>query len=518
MPFVILQFLSNSSSVFSLRRETEEKSALLEATLQNLRQGISVVDRDGRLRMWNQRFLDLLDLKGCRIERGQSLEAILRAADPPLTELQGEQLEYQRADGTVIEILQSALPEGGRVLTYTDISDLKRREEALEAARRTAEQASAAKTRFLAAVGHDLRQPIHALGLFFATLADRVRNSGTELLIKQIEDSITAIDSMLNALLNISKLDAGVVRPSRGSVVMTELFKRLETEYQALARETGNRLRIRPCRARVYSDAALLECMLRNLISNALHYTRNGRVLVAARHRRGKLRIEVHDTGLGIPEDRLEDIFLEFHQLPDAQRNRRPGLGLGLAIVRRIATLLGHEIEVRSQLGRGSCFTVTVPLAQELPASGLSSTATVPVLELQGHRVLILDDDRTVLEATSGLLERWGCTVITAVSLEEAQAKVEASVSPPELLIVDYCLRGQLSGLEAVALLHRAMNRYVPALVITGDTAPDCLWKAAASGYPLLHKPVQPAKLRSIVRYLIGVRELKEMGRAREGQ
>ena len=515
----------------TLRRETEEKSALLETTLQHIQQGISLIDRENRLRMWNRNFLDLLGLGDHQIQNGQRLDTILNAADPPLTQLQSGQMEYRRSDGAVIEIRQSAMPDGSRVLTYTDISELKRRENALDLALQEAERANAAKTRFLATASHDLRQPIHALGLFFANLADRVRNAETESLIEQIEDSIEAIDSMLNALLDISKLDAGVIRPHVGPVAVADLFKRLATEYQShginpfgvllerrlfkrpetphqpTARETGNALRIRSSRAIVQSDPAMLERILRNLISNALRYTRNGRVLVGARRRGDKLRIEVHDTGIGIPADQLDDIFLEFHQLGNPERNRHQGLGLGLAIVKRLAALLGHQITVRSRLGRGSCFAVTLPIARESTHCALPSPATIPGRELQGRRILVLDDDSAVLEAMDGLLGRWGCVVIKAASLEEAQEKLKANAPPPELLIVDYRLRGELSGLEAVALLQKNLRRYVPTLVITGDTAPDHLREAEASGYPLLHKPVQPAKLRSVVRHLIRVNE-----------
>jgi signal transduction histidine kinase len=489
----------------ALRGETEEKSALLETTLQNMQQGISLVDQDGRLRMWNQHFLDLLGLGHRQPDDHQPLDTVLQAADPPLSGASKKQIEYRRANGIVIEILQNAMPDGGRVLTYTDISDRKRREEALEAARQVAEQANTAKTRFLATASHDLRQPIHALGLFFAVLAERVRNAETGPLIKQIEDSIGAIDNMLNALLDVSKLDAGVVQPKVGTVAVAGLFQRLETEYQSLAQETGNRLRVRPCQALVQSDAAMLERMLRNLISNALRYTSKGRVLVVARHRGAKLRIEVYDTGSGIPANKLDDIFQEFYQLGNPERDRRQGLGLGLAIVRRVAALLGHDITVRSRLGHGSCFAISLPLARKSPQQAPLPAPTPPGLELKDRRVLVLDDDSAILAAMEGLLKCWGCQVSTATSLEEARVKIVASATAPELLIVDYRLRGQASGLNAAAALQAVLDHRVPVLVITADTAPDRLREAQASGYPLLHKPVQPAKLRSIMRHLIGL-------------
>ena len=226
-------------------------------------------------------------------------------------------------------------------------------------------------------------------------------------------------------------------------------------------------------------------------------------MLVAARRRSARLRLEVHDTGPGIPADRLDDIFLEFYQLGNPERNRYQGLGLGLAIVKRVAALLGYDLTVRSRLGHGSCFAITVPLTRELPSPLPFPAMTVPGLELRNHRVLVLDDDHAILAAMDGLLQRWGCKVSTAASLAEAQEKIAANALPPELLIVDYRLRDQVSGLDAAAALQATLGCRVPVLVITGDTAPDRLREAQASGYPLLHKPVQPAKLRSIMRHLI---------------
>lgn len=520
----------------ALQREKDEKSALLETTLQHIQQGISLIDPRNRLRMWNQHFLDLLGLHGHTLERGQPLDTILHAVDPPLALLEKGKIEFKRADGIIVEILQTPIPNGDRVLTCTDISELKQRENALDAARREAEQANAAKTRFLATASHDLRQPIHALGLFFANLVDRVRDAETQPLIKQIEDSILSIDGMLSALLDISKLDAGVIRPNVGPVAVAELFKRLETEYQshginlfgtlrerrrfqrqdadrhAFNRESGSTLRMRPIWTVVQSDPTMLERILRNLISNALRYTRNGRVLVGVRRRGDKLRIEVYDTGPGIPEDQLDNIFLEFHRLGDSGRDRHQGLGLGLAIVNRLVTLLGHEIEVRSRLGHGSRFSITVPLYHDATRHLRVSPSVAPATILHGHRVLVLDDDKAVLAAMDGLLERWGCTVIKAGSLDEARRQIAGHLPPPELLIVDYRLEGEFSGLEAVSILQKDLRRYVPALVITGDTAPDRLREAEASGYPLLHKPVQPAKLRSALHHLLQPREYDSLG------
>ena len=227
----------------ALRREAEEKTGLLEATLNNMRQGISLADAEGHLRMWNPQFIDLVGIAAAGVGEGHSMQAVLSQSRPPLNLGGAQRLEFHRDDGGVIEVARNAMPDGGCVVTYTDITDLKRREAALEAARRSAEQANAAKTRFLAAASHDLRQPIHALGLLLATLADRVRDEQTAPLLEQIDDAVQAVDSMLSSLLDISKLDAGVVQPKIGAVDVAALLQRLNNEQQPIAELTGNSYR-----------------------------------------------------------------------------------------------------------------------------------------------------------------------------------------------------------------------------------------------------------------------------------
>jgi signal transduction histidine kinase len=372
-----------------------------------------------------------------------------------------------------------------------------------------AEQANAAKTRFLAAASHDLRQPIHALGLFFAELSDRVYSPETALVIGQVEDSIAAINSMLNALLDVSKLDAGIVKPTVEPVALSDLFARLQTEFQPIALENQNELHVRPTAAIVDTDPAMLERMLRNLIGNALRYTGNGRIVVAARPRGQEIEIQVLDTGSGIPDDQLEEIFVEFHQLQNPARDRRQGLGLGLAIVKRLARLLRHEIKVTSRLGQGSCFSITLPLAHEAADSvsgPLTEKASLLNDSLAGHQVLVLDDDIAVLEGMRGLLTRWGCQVITAGSPTEAENKLVGATQKLDLLVVDYRLPDHVSGIEVAGTLQNRLGYPVAVLIITGDTGPERLQEADASGYPLLHKPVQPAKLRSTLQYLLSKR------------
>ncbi len=367
-------------------------------------------------------------------------------------------------------------------------------------AREAAEHANAAKTRFLAAASHDLRQPLHALGLFFESLAADVRTPATEPLIERVNESIRALGTMLNALLDISKLDAGVVRPNVGAVSLAALMRRLEEEFRPLALSTGNRLSMRVRDLHVRSDELMLERLLRNLLSNALRYTRAGRVCVGVRTRGDAVRVEVYDTGIGIAPGQFEAIFTEFHQLNNPGRDRHQGLGLGLAIVRRIADLLGHRVEVASRPGRGARFSIVLPRAAAPRTPGPASAGAAETGDdLRGVRVLVLDDDHAILDAMQRLLSRWGLDVVLARSVDDA-LRSAAQAPAPQILLVDYRLAGKVTGIEAVSRLREALAAPVPAVLLTGDTAPDRLRQAEQSAIPLLHKPVQPARLRAVMR------------------
>jgi two-component system, sensor histidine kinase len=379
------------------------------------------------------------------------------------------------------------------------ISELREQKEAAEQARESAEIANRAKSQFLAAASHDLRQPLHAMGLFVAALTERVRYPEVRAIVNNINASVEALESLFNALLDISKLDAGVLSPSRTSFPLQPLLDRLLTDYGAQAREKGLRFRVVKCKAMVYSDPTLLERILRNLVANAIRYTERGGIVVGCRRGRARLVIQVSDTGFGIPKDQQEKIFDEFYQLDNPERDRKKGLGLGLAIVKRLAQLLGYTVELTSVVGRGSSFSIKVPRSRVAPAQpdSLSAGARTHGEAVTGKQILVIDDERAVREGMAVLLTQWGYQVLTAGSVDDVLQT--ANSSRPDLIIADYRLREEMTGTQAIRRLQAEFKADIPAVLVTGDTAPDRVSESSASGFPLLHKPVPPAQLREVL-------------------
>jgi signal transduction histidine kinase/CheY-like chemotaxis protein len=365
------------------------------------------------------------------------------------------------------------------------------------------ELANLAKSRFLAAASHDLRQPLHALNLFLDQRRSETSQVERSRLDAQIDTAVAAMNELFNSLLDISKLDAGVLAPSISEFPIYHLLKRIETTFVATARESGLRLRVVSSRAWVRSDFILLERILLNLVSNAVRYTERGGVVIGCRHRNGRLRIDVCDSGIGIPEDQRRNIFGEFYQLDSGEKDRRGGLGLGLAIVDRLCGLLDHPFELTSSAGRGSCFSVLVPSAPAVTAQAPLDAPRALVDSEQGKLVMVIDDNELVRDGTRGLLKSWGCLVVTAESEDAAMAKLADHVRRPDLIISDYHLAQGKAGFELIDRLRRACGAQIPAFLISGDTAPERLREASASGYYLLHKPVLPITLRSVVSQLL---------------
>jgi signal transduction histidine kinase/CheY-like chemotaxis protein len=366
------------------------------------------------------------------------------------------------------------------------------------------ESANLAKSRFLAAASHDLRQPLHALGLSIAQLRSPLGEGERARLIERIAAAVDEMNDLFNGLLDVSKLDAGMLSPDLAEFPIADLLAKIERTFRQTAREKGLSLQVFPVRAFVRSDRILLERILLNLVSNAVRYTARGGVLVGCRRRGERLRIEVWDTGPGIAEGQQRYIFDEFYQVPDPDRDRRGGLGLGLAIVDRFRRLLDHPIAVRSRLGKGSCFSIEVPLcaapARLDPPRGPDDLASASV---GAGIVLVVDDDPMVLEAMRGLLTSWGYRTITGGS-HEAVAALVADGPEPDLIIADFHLSGGRTGIETIDFVRAAFGAKIPAFLVSGDTSPERLQQARAQGHTLLHKPVSPMTLRSLVASLRG--------------
>lgn len=370
--------------------------------------------------------------------------------------------------------------------------------EDLRRQRDLAEQANLAKGQFLAAASHDLRQPMHALGMFVAALGRGRLDTDERRLVGQIEETVEAMDGLFESLLDVSQLDAGMTQPAPRAFPIQPLLARICREQGPEMRDRPIRLRAVACGATVDTDPVLLERMLRNLVSNAVRYTRAGRVLVGCRRRGDRLSIEVWDTGPGIAPEQQARVFEEFVQLGNPERDRTKGLGLGLAITRRLADLLDCPVTVRSRPGQGSMFSVAVPRAPARVGGAIVEPTSGPP---QVGLVFVVDDEVLVQESTACLLEAWGYQTVTGGSADELLAR--AGARRPDLVICDWRLRGEETALTAIARIRRTCGVEAPALIITGDIAAAQLRAIQATGFTLLHKPVAPGKLRAAVGNLV---------------
>ena len=385
---------------------------------------------------------------------------------------------------------------------FIEVQQLRFRNEALAGEvtmqRDVAEQAYRTKARFLAAASHDLRQPMQALSIFHELLHNEPHSSRGAELLASARQSAEAMNMLLGALLDISKLDANVIKTDCRRFPVQALLDEMAREFAPLAGHKGLRLRVMPCLAVIRSDPTLLGQVLRNLLSNAIRYTPSGRVLVGCRRRRGQLHIEVLDTGIGIAEDQHSAIFAEFYQVDNKARDRRQGIGLGLAIVERVARLLGHPLALRSVPECGSCFTVSVPLATPggKPAAAPVEAESAPAAEnLRGRRVLLIDDEEAIRTGMGALLQGWGCEVITAGSVTDALASTRHAAI--DAVISDMGLPGAGNGIDAIAALRERHGANLPALLVTGDTSQIALQAAKDANLVMLHKPIKPARLRA---------------------
>ena len=364
-----------------------------------------------------------------------------------------------------------------------------------------AELANISKSKFLAAASHDLRQPLHALSLFTSVLDELVQNPNVRKVVDQINASVHALQNLFNALLDISRLEAGVMKVEKVDFFLQPLFDKLANDYDPQAHAKSLRISWPSITFATHSDPSLLEQILRNYVSNAIRYTEKGQVRISCDAEDGLLVISVTDTGIGIPLQDQKAIFQEFHQLNNPERNRDKGLGLGLAIVQRTANLLEHAICVESQPGKGSTFSITVERAQIQEPRGESASAARSSTPLTASTLMVvIDDELSVREGTSSLLQLWGCEVISGADDNEVITKLRQSNRSPDGIIADYRLRENHTGIEAIRAIHAVCGKEIPALIVTGDTASKQLREVNSSGFQVLHKPVASLKLRTFLR------------------
>lgn len=445
----------------------------------------------------------MIDEALARLEREN---AKLRKINEVLMRRVERSMDMQGSDYALFEtaILLEAKVRDRTAALEQALNALQRSNRALEEAKAEAERANRSKTRFLAAVSHDLLQPLNAARLFLSALAETEQDPRARRLIDNTEVAFESVERLLASLLDISKLDAGVMTAEPRDVPLGAIFRTLAAEFAPAAARKGLELRVVPTTAVVHTDPDLLLRVLRNLLSNAVRYTPAGRILLGARRHGPGFRIEVGDTGVGIPPERQEEIFEEFRRLGSDANARDRGFGLGLAIVKRIVRLLGHEIDVRSQVGHGARFVLSLPAGHghagpEAGRAALAGTAG----RLDGAVVVVIENERAIQEGMRALLENWGCLVVSSPSAARALKALRTTRRVPDLVIADYHLdRGEL-GTAAVAKLRAAFGPAVPGLVVTADRMPGVQQAAAAAGLPILHKPVRPHQLRAVMSYLL---------------
>jgi Na+/proline symporter/CheY-like chemotaxis protein/PAS domain-containing protein len=522
-----LKLLDDASAALHYNRE------ILQTALDHVRQGIAVFDKNTHLVCWNRQFGDVLDLPHELVRIGIGLDEILsfnaeRGAFGPgdVETLVAERiagyvggepfLERFPDRGLVIEVRTNRMPGGGIVMTFTDITPSVEAAEALERrvhertyelkllndelvrAKAAADEANVSKTRFLAAASHDILQPLNAARLYVTSLVERQSGGEVARLTGHVDASLEAVEEIIGALLDISRLDTGSLKPDIASFRIDELLRQLEVEFTPLAREKGLRLVFVPSSLTVRSDRRLLRRLLQNLVSNAVKYTKAGRVLVGCRRRGRQLRVDVYDTGIGIPKSKQRIVFTEFHRLEQGAKVAR-GLGLGLSIVERIGRVLDHKVRLDSAVERGSHFSVEVPLA---PAAARprnrSEPKTVDMRRLTGMAVLCIDNDPKILDGMKTLLGGWGCRVITATDLAAAAHALRDETSAPAGLLVDYHL-DQGDGIAVIADLRRRYGAGMPAILVTADRTAAVREAANAQDIQVLNKPIKPAALRALL-------------------
>jgi Na+/proline symporter/signal transduction histidine kinase/CheY-like chemotaxis protein len=535
----VVSIVDEASQAMTFSRE------LLQSAIENISLGVSVVNHQQQLVVWNHRYLELFTYPKGFVRVGRPVEDLMRynltnanlsarrideiVADRCSSMREGQPMSYerQRPDGTVLRVDGSPIPGGGYVTTFQDITAMRRTEQALKEtniyleqrvkertqelqvineqmlkAKSVAEQANQSKTRFLASASHDLLQPLNAARLFTSALAGKADDGEMKDLVDHIDSSLGAAEEIISTLLDISKLDAGALEPDIGVFPVNEIMRHLATDFSAIAKDQNLELHVVPSTVWIRSDAKLLRRVVQNFLSNAIRYTPEGKILLGCRRLKGYIRIEVWDTGPGIPEDQLAHIFEEFRRFQHGRDKK--GLGLGLAIVDRISGMLNHPVSVHSVQGRGSVFGITVPTAapeQSETAVAKATSSSRRVSNLGGLHFLCIDNDPAILQGMVALLGNWKCDVTAAESLEDAMEKLEGH--KPNIILADYQLDDNKNGLDAMDSIRDALSEDIPGILITGYMAPEVREDAIDRGYQILYKPVKPAALRALVNKLL---------------
>ena len=530
-----LKLLDDSHAALHFNRE------ILQTALNHVRQGIAVFDADLQLICSNRQFGEILALPPPLVQLGIPLPEILEfmgAVNPPGAGDSDRLLERRLAAYTtegepylerlpdrhmVVEVRSNRMPGGGLVITFSDVTPSFEAAEALERSNATlekrvrdrteeltrlnselalaksaAEDASISKTRFLAAASHDILQPLNAARLYVTSLVERESGGEDSRLVENIDDSLEAIEEILGALLDISRLDAGAMTTSITSFKMADLMRSLEIEFAPIARAKGLELTFVPCSLPVESDRSLLRRLLQNFISNAIKYTPRGRVLVGCRRRGQSLQVSVYDTGVGIPVQKRGEIFKEFHRLEQGARIAR-GLGLGLSIVERLARVLNHSIALDGNASGGSVFSVSVPTAKAVNFTAAVTSATpLSKAPMSGSLIVCIENDPAILDGMKTLLTAWDAEVIAVADPEAAIAAIETAGGRVTGLLVDYHLdRG--NGIAAICDVRRRFGDSIPAILITADRSPHVRAAAREENVAVLNKPVKPASLRALL-------------------
>jgi signal transduction histidine kinase/CheY-like chemotaxis protein len=382
------------------------------------------------------------------------------------------------------------------------VGQLQRQNALAEQALVRAEEANRSKSLFFAAANHDLRQPLHSLGLFATALRNNSAGRSSQALVDQILQCTESLEQLFDNLLDISKLDAGQVEVKREIVPVDAVFDRLRATFSVPAQDKGLRMSVRRSKVTLATDATLLFRVLSNLVSNSLRYTESGGVLVACRRRGNVAKIEVWDSGIGIPAEQHERIFEEFYQLNNPARDRSRGLGLGLATVRRIVQLLGHPLWLSSTVGKGSRFTIEVPMADPTRVQSVTQTIEQKVPNLIGGKlIIVIDDEESVRLGMQSLLESWGCKCVAATDSAEALRNLNGKGRTPDFIIADLRLRGDSTGIDAIRELRAELGNSIPAVLISGDTATEQLRKVSAAGLTMMHKPLKAVRLRALLNH-----------------